>query len=570
MPLLASAQNNDKNLLPDINPQDIEIRGDYRISFPGLRRQPVLGFNPKPRIYRIDPNRLPFLETPEQVAANIPVSYLDRPAPPPKYFMDTPNRNHYYIQAGIGSYVSPEITAWVDHWTNDVSNWTARLNYLSFGDYDTLRTSSFQSLEAKVGYRTYLNETDELVLGLSFKNRFHYLFVGTNLESLPGSFSTAPNLLKTLSEKKEQLGGGLEIEFKRQKNAANVTEIGAGIAFRGIDAGDFATLVPGSLGGVEELTAVSFNAKFFKQWAGATIGRVNEVELFGQGTSINADGDIADQTPFLTGLSFRAMSINAWELNWQFGAQVYLLDDEVESNVRIFPDMTILYRFSEALTTQLWAGGHARSAGITWHDRLPYLMLEALLLNESFFDFGAQADYKKNIFQIGVKVQYFLYQDFVQAAASPKGQNRPGAVAFEPLLILEKLDDVGVFRPSLEVVLTKQKSSLEWRTEAYLQEIDADRATPFLESVGLMSSLRWNPYSSLFIYGSGRYIGDRDAFGGTELDTFLKLDAKIEYLMQNRWGLYLRADNILDEDYFWFAHYQELPQRFAAGVTFNF
>jgi len=49
-----------QNLLPDINPQDIEIRGVFKASFPGIRRQPYLGFNPKPRVYRIDPKSLAF------------------------------------------------------------------------------------------------------------------------------------------------------------------------------------------------------------------------------------------------------------------------------------------------------------------------------------------------------------------------------------------------------------------------------------------------------------------------------------------------------------------------------
>ena len=38
-----STQN---SLLPEIDPQDIEIRSEFRARFPGIRRQPILGFNP--------------------------------------------------------------------------------------------------------------------------------------------------------------------------------------------------------------------------------------------------------------------------------------------------------------------------------------------------------------------------------------------------------------------------------------------------------------------------------------------------------------------------------------------
>ena len=71
---LTQAQGSD--LLPDINPQDIEIKGDYRIKFPGLQRQPILGFEPKPRVFQLDPYRMPFLETNDQVVASIPLTPL--------------------------------------------------------------------------------------------------------------------------------------------------------------------------------------------------------------------------------------------------------------------------------------------------------------------------------------------------------------------------------------------------------------------------------------------------------------------------------------------------------------
>ena len=50
------AQNTQNTLLPEINPQDIEIRSEFKANFPGLRRQPILGFNPTPRVFQIDPN----------------------------------------------------------------------------------------------------------------------------------------------------------------------------------------------------------------------------------------------------------------------------------------------------------------------------------------------------------------------------------------------------------------------------------------------------------------------------------------------------------------------------------
>ena len=36
--------------LPDLAPREVEITGDLTIAFPTLRRQPIVGFNPPPRV----------------------------------------------------------------------------------------------------------------------------------------------------------------------------------------------------------------------------------------------------------------------------------------------------------------------------------------------------------------------------------------------------------------------------------------------------------------------------------------------------------------------------------------
>ena len=67
------AQDAGGTLLPEIDPQDIEIRGDFTARFTGITRQPILGFSPTPRVYRINPNRMPFIESQAQVVASLPI-----------------------------------------------------------------------------------------------------------------------------------------------------------------------------------------------------------------------------------------------------------------------------------------------------------------------------------------------------------------------------------------------------------------------------------------------------------------------------------------------------------------
>lgn len=103
-----SGSNAQNNLLPEINPQDIEIRSEFRARFPGLRRQPILGFNPKPRVFQIDPNRVPFMESRNDAVASVAITQLDRPEPPLRTIMQAPIRRNVYARAGFGNFITPE------------------------------------------------------------------------------------------------------------------------------------------------------------------------------------------------------------------------------------------------------------------------------------------------------------------------------------------------------------------------------------------------------------------------------------------------------------------------------
>ena len=71
-----------RTALPDIAPREVEIRGQLEISLPSLRRQPLVGFNPPPRVPRPPAGRRPFAETYKQASADLPASPLRRPLPP--------------------------------------------------------------------------------------------------------------------------------------------------------------------------------------------------------------------------------------------------------------------------------------------------------------------------------------------------------------------------------------------------------------------------------------------------------------------------------------------------------
>ncbi|HMB91603.1 MAG TPA: TonB-dependent receptor [Rhodothermales bacterium] len=80
-PALAQVDTTD-TVLPDIAPREVEILGTLEVSFPALRRQPLVGFNPPPRVPNVPAGRRPFVESYGDASAGLPSSPLQRPEPP--------------------------------------------------------------------------------------------------------------------------------------------------------------------------------------------------------------------------------------------------------------------------------------------------------------------------------------------------------------------------------------------------------------------------------------------------------------------------------------------------------
>ena len=79
----AQAQDADTSrALPDIAPQEVEIRGQLDVAFPSLERQPLVGFNPPPSTYQVPESHVPYMESYKQKAADLPASPLQQPELP--------------------------------------------------------------------------------------------------------------------------------------------------------------------------------------------------------------------------------------------------------------------------------------------------------------------------------------------------------------------------------------------------------------------------------------------------------------------------------------------------------
>lgn len=97
-------------VLPDLAPREVEIRGRLEISFPSLRRQPLVGFNPPPRVPDVR-GRHPYVAPYKQRTEDLPPSPLQRPAPPAVAGRSEAPPLNGEFEAGTGRYLSRVVRA---------------------------------------------------------------------------------------------------------------------------------------------------------------------------------------------------------------------------------------------------------------------------------------------------------------------------------------------------------------------------------------------------------------------------------------------------------------------------
>lgn len=156
----ASAQSStDPSALPDLAPREIEIRGELEISFPSLRRQPLIGFNPPPRIPEIDPARAPYTETYRTSSADLPESPLQRPTPPGGGLFNAPPPGQALLQATFGRFTSRQVRGHAATSIGSTGSLYGQVTYEGTGGHEpfgdtTTTASAFDAVAGRVGLLT--------------------------------------------------------------------------------------------------------------------------------------------------------------------------------------------------------------------------------------------------------------------------------------------------------------------------------------------------------------------------------------------------------------------------------
>jgi len=537
-------QGSENSLLPEIDPQDIEIRSQFKARFPGLRRQPILGFDPKPRVYQVDPNRMPFMETQEQVVANLPVSSLSRPAPPSYSFPYYSSEINAFGRLGVGSYMSPEAQFWGVHRINPKSYVGGDLDYSSSDGHLDNQQSSFRFFEANGEYATKINDKTRLDFNGGFQNSFNHMF------DLPQS-TNIPN-----SSRKEYSGFHFGADLQRFQNT--ITGWKAQVAMRYFDA---SLNDAGILSGTSE--EYVYQGALAKRWTGNNLNESFTVKVAAQGSNYSTNQLSDNWLTAQGGVIYERLFDYTTKVTAD--ASVYYGSDIFDSKIYIGPSVTVKHPLLEMLTVTIKAGAEPYVKTVEQlHNQNRFLNVNNGLRHSYRINALAEAALEyANVGMLKAGIQYENISDY--PIYRRQAINNTANLFFET-----NYADVYRLKAYASVVHQLISDRLRINAKVYAQspEISNGGRIPFEEKVGINSGLTIRPVNKITFEAWADYVGSRKTFQtGETLDGYLLIGGKADVEITERIGAYVKLVNLLSQDYEVWQGYTERPFQAYGGIT---
>lgn len=539
---VAQQQDPENSLLPEIDPQDIEIRSQFKARFPGIRRQPILGFDPTPRVYQVDPNRQPFMETQEQVVANLPVSELSRPDPPQYHPLRYSDDIRAYSRLGIGSYASPEATFWGVHRINEKNYIGGDLDFSSSDGHLDNQPSGFRFFKANTKYATKLDRETSLHFNAGGQSDFHYLYELNNQTP-----AVEP-------QGKNYLGFHFNSELNRFRNTVNGWSIEAGLTYFDV------ALEDESLTG--DVNETVYNGSFVKRWAG---NHVSETVTMKAGVRSGAYGLGQDQDGWTTlqgGVQYRRLFNYRTQVTGE--ANIYYTTDITEEKIYFGPLLEVEHSLGEKLKVTGRAEAKPYLKTIQQHHEYNRFITGNNILRHSYqIEASGEASleyFRGSTLNAGIRYSNIKnYASYEQRAAVSNSSyyqiNYRDATNFK-------------IYAGLTHQLLPERFWISGRIYAQNPKLADDSRTPFQETWGLNSSVHISPIKRITLEGWADYIGKRETgITGEELDGIFLLGTQLNLEITKRFGAYLRGVNLLNDNYQMWQGYTERPIQIYGGVT---
>lgn len=542
----AQDSNTQNSLLPEIDPQDIEIRSEFRARFPGIRRQPILGFNPKPRVFRIDPNRTPFMESDREAVANIALTQLDRPIPPKRNLLVSPQRTTAYVKAGFGNYITPELEAYVLRKLNPNSIASVNVDFTSSNGHLNNQDSGFRFLNVDGVYGTKLRKGANVSIKAGAFSDFNHLYE----LSIPGDNSG--------TAEKKYTGINTGVIISNNKNALEGWDLFANATFLTTDLKAPNAALRGSQ------SEQFLQAGFEKNWAGKNVYDVFSLKILAKGGNYTTEnfGDTQWVNASVTA-GYETLFNYATEMEMKGG--LAFVGTGFENKALFVSDVSLNHTIKEGfnLLGAIYTRPEMKSV---WeaHQQNRLLNIDSKLQHQYIFGIDGGLELKPTEW---VKVYGTVSYQAINNYAFYARENQIFGVE-----TFYELNYANASKFKLEVGATQQlvSNKVWFNGFVYAQrpELKTGNDIPFEERVGAEASFSFKPIKALSINTWAQYVGERETFGVTSetLSGFFLLNGGIDYQISEKVGLYAKLLNILGQEYEVWKGYEERPFQVFGGI----
>jgi len=533
-----NGNNTDEDLLPDIDPQDIEIRSDYQPRFPGLRRQPILGFDPRPRVYQMNPNRMPFMETREEVVASVPVSRLKVPGAPLRSTIAYPDPNAFYTRIGLGMYMTPDVSIAFNEYQNS-TRFISNLNFLSSNGADQAYNNSFRNADGYLGF----THSDD---GRRWTVLAHGL---ADMNYMP--FQADSTLKKSMQ------GGGISAEIQAVRNTFNITSLSVDYNYS-----------------EQDITSLYMNHRIGANFTKTLPGKVQNSKWefsadaqtsFYEYTAVQSQSD-----QWLIGsLSMAYQYRTDYSKAFRWGLSAHYSDDAGGSGFMIYPELRFQYWGFSNVEITMGLDGNVTNPGLSgWYEENRFLANAQDYENHRGFRVYTNLTYQlseRNEFYTGFEANRYTNTGVILTQYIPPAPATP-----ETILNGVAYDEAQITRFHVGYALHSEAKKLTLKTELYYQHHITDQLAemPYLPKYGTDISI---------IYSYNEKWKNRfwiDASGGREearaSQAYVLAGLDSQYWISDRFSIYVKALNLLNQSYELWSGYEELPLTVLGGITFKF
>jgi hypothetical protein len=578
-------------LLPDIDPQDIEIRGDFTARFPGIMRQPILGFSPRPRVFQIDPNRMPYLESAEQVVASLPLSDLERPQPTAYTFYKKPEQFNLWGALGVGNYMAPEADIYMGLPIGKKTVLNGNFNSVSSGSYleNDDQTSSFRNTDAGLGLTHYAGRKSRFDLGFNLRSDMNHLVrsnfivpVYTMPVGLPADFEALIDEELAPTNNIKVYGG--QFGYRFQKN--HVSFIDVSLESQYFDAGveqlnSFATSTD-STGSMRDarFRELKHGGMIRADWAGRRPGNVFGIRLGGTYSDYNLDGAGTRQWYIGQAAALYRTRIG-YALESTVGLRGFYAQDAVrDAGLFVYPELQISYRLTPEFRLKGDVRGFVENKGLNGLSRTNRRLFtytdpenERGLYGRAAFEMDLYEGLKV---QSGIQYTYFLRHAYYALASELENTSGGLRTRHHPdneLLSYGYLNGANILRWDAAAWYDLMPNKFTFYTNVYVQwHGDEDgNEIPFRENFGASAGGTYtvSPRTRAQIWVD--YTGERKVADGRDnVNGYILLNAKFDFWASKEIGAYIKVTNLMDQRYTRWVGYEELPAQVYGGVMIKF